>query len=302
MVRPISFRKNEETAGNNYFQQDEKGATAIEIQDRALSEFDTFVDKLRSHGIEVYVFEDRESEKTPDSIFPNNWISFHEDGNILTYPMYAENRRLERREDVIDKLREDFDVKGVKSLASWEDQGKFLEGTGSMILDRPNKITYASISERTNEEVLADFCKETGFTSVAFTAYQTVEGERLAIYHTNVMMALGEDYAVVCLACVDDAKERENLKSSIERSGKDIIEISEEQMHQFAGNMLQVRNGEGSRFTIMSQAAFDSLTDQQINSFKKYGEILSSPIPTIEKLGGGSVRCMMAEVFLPKNS
>lgn len=300
MVRPISFRKNEQTAGNNYFQQDEKDASATEVQDRALSEFDQFVEKLRKSGIEVYVFDDKESEKTPDSIFPNNWISFHEDGTILTYPMYAENRRMERRDDVIAKLQESFHVNEVKSLANWEEEGKFLEGTGSMILDRPNKITYASISDRTNAEVLEDFCDKAGFKSVSFTAYQTVNNSRLPIYHTNVMMALGEDYAVVCLDCVDNADEREHLKSSILATGKEIIEISEEQMHQFAGNMLQVRNEQDDRFTIMSQAAFNSLDPNQISTFEKYGDIISSPIPTIEKLGGGSVRCMMAEVFLPK--
>ena len=299
MVRPISFRKNEETAGNNYFQQDEN-ASSDEIQERTLREFDQFVEKLRSKGVHVFVFNDRESEKTPDSIFPNNWISFHEDGSIMTYPMFAENRRLERREDVIDTLRDSFKVSNVDSLASWEDQDKFLEGTGSMILDRPNRLTYASISDRTNAEVLADFCGRTGYKAVSFTAYQSVDDERLAIYHTNVMMALGEDYAVVCLDCVDDQVERKALEKSILDSGKVIIEISESQMHQFAGNMLQVRNDSNERFTVMSQAAFNSLDEKQIAKFREYGEIISSPLPTIEKLGGGSARCMMAEVFLPK--
>ncbi|NQZ77883.1 MAG: amidinotransferase, partial [Ekhidna sp.] len=222
------------------------------------------------------------------------------DGRIITYPMYAENRRLERRDDVIEKLKEDFQVDSVQSLASWESQGKFLEGTGSMILDRSNKIAYASISDRTNEEVLADFCKVTGYDTVSFTAYQTVDQKRLPIYHTNVMMALGENYAVVCLAAIDDEGERKRLIASLEDTGKGIIEISEAQMHHFAGNMLQVINDDGEKFTVMSQAAFDSLRMDQISTFEKYGSIISSAIPTIEKLGGGSVRCMMAEVFLPK--
>lgn len=300
MVRPISFRKNEETAENNYFQQDEDEISPNEIQERALAEFDLFVEKLREKGIEVYVFDDRESDKTPDSIFPNNWISFHDDGTILTYPMFAENRRLERRDDVIKKLQETFLVNMVQSFAHWENKGKFLEGTGSMILDRPNKITYASLSDRTNNDVLNVFCEKTGYEPVTFTSYQTVGGKRLPIYHTNVMMALGEDYAIVCLDSVDDTVERERLVFSIQKSGREIIEITENQMHQFAGNMLQVMNDRNERFTVMSLAAYESLAAVQIQTIEKYGEIIYSPIPTIEKLGGGSVRCMMAEVFLPK--
>lgn len=300
MVRPISFRKNEETAANNYFQQDEKDTSPEEIQEKALAEFDLFVDKLRARGVEVYVFEDRESDKTPDSIFPNNWISFHDDGTILTYPMFAENRRMERRDDVIKKLQETFLVNMVQSFAHWENKDKFLEGTGSMILDRPNKIAYASLSERTNADVLKVFCEKTGYEAVTFTSYQTVEGKRLPIYHTNVMMALGEDYAIVCLDSIDNDVERESMVHSIEKSGKEIIEITEDQMHQFAGNMLQVMNDRNERFTVMSLAAYESLDPIQIEAIENYGEIIYSPIPTIEKLGGGSVRCMMAEVFLPK--
>ncbi|WP_436515894.1 citrulline utilization hydrolase CtlX [Ekhidna sp. To15] len=300
MIRPISFRKNEETAENNYFQQDENEISADEIQGKALAEFDLFVEKLREKGIEVFVFDDRESDLTPDSIFPNNWISFHNDGTILTYPMYAENRRLERRDDVINKLQETFLVNNVHSFAHWENKGKFLEGTGSMILDRPSKIAYASLSERTNEDVLNDFCEKAGYESMTFTSFQTVNGRRLPIYHTNVMMALGENYAIVCLDSIDNAEEREHMVSSIQKSGKEIIEITEEQMHQFAGNMLQVMNDRNEPFTVMSRAAYESLDETQIDSIEKYGEIIHSPIPTIEKLGGGSVRCMMAEVFLPK--
>ncbi len=299
MVRPISFRKNEETAKNNFFQKDIE-ISPDEIQERALAEFDLFVEKLREKGIEVYVFNDRESDKTPDSIFPNNWISFHDDGTILTYPMYAENRRLERRDDVIKKLQETFLVNMVQSFAHWENKEKFLEGTGSMILDRPNKITYASLSERTNEDVLKVFCEKTGYEAVTFTSYQTVDGKRLPIYHTNVMMALGEDYAIACLDSIDNAVERERLVFSLQKTGKELIEISEQQMHHFAGNMLQVMNDRNERFTVMSLAAYESLDASQIEALEKYGEIIYSPIPTIEKLGGGSVRCMMAEVFLPK--
>ncbi len=300
MVRPSSFRKNEETASNNFFQGDLEGISANEIQERALAEFDLFVEKLREKGIDVFVFEDHNSNKTPDSIFPNNWISFHDDGTILTYPMYAENRRAERRDDVIKKLQEKFLVNTVLSFAHWENNNKFLEGTGSMILDRPNKIVYASISERTNSEVLEVFCEKTGYESVTFTSFQDVDNERLPIYHTNVMMAIGEEYAIVCLNSIDNTVERERVVFSLQKAGKQIIEITEEQMNQFAGNMLQVMNDRNDRFTIMSHAAYESLTEDQIKSLEQHGEILYSPIPTIERLGGGSVRCMMAEVFLPK--
>lgn len=300
MVRPVSFKKNEQTAVNNYFQEDIEGISLEETQDKALAEFDLFVDKLREKGVDVFVFEDTESSKTPDSIFPNNWISFHDDGTILTYPMYAENRRLERRDDVIKKLQEQFLVNMVQSFAHWENKGLFLEGTGSMILDRPNKIAYASISERTNEEVFKVFCEKTGYEPVSFTSYQTYEGKRLPIYHTNVMMALGEDYAIICLDCIDDQVEREQVVFSIEKSGKEIIEITEDQVHQFAGNMLQVMNSQNEKFTVMSMAAYKSLRRDQIERIESFGEIIHSPIPTIETLGGGSVRCMMAEVFLPK--
>lgn len=300
MVRPISFRKNEQTAVNNFFQQDIEGASSDEIQDKALAEFDLFVEKLRAKCIEVYVFDDMESEKTPDSIFPNNWISFHEDGTVITYPMYAQNRRLERREEIVDSLSRDFLVTRRESLTEWEKQGQFLEGTGSMILDRTNKIVYASISERTNEKVLDIFCEKTGYQAVKFSAYQQVGEDRLPIYHTNVMMALGEDFAILCTACIDDEVERERVIFSLNTTGKEIIEITEVQMHQFAGNMLQVRNDRNERFTVMSLAAYESLTNEQIKQIESFGQIIHSPIPTIETLGGGGVRCMMAEVFLPK--
>lgn len=300
LVRPVSFRRNEETAVNNYFQQDIAGLSAQQVQDQALAEFDLLVGKLRQHGLHVTVFEDLESAKTPDSIFPNNWISFHDDGTILLYPMYAENRRMERREDIIKTFKQQFFVHRTLSLAAWEDEGKYLEGTGSMILDRPNKLVYASLSDRTNEEVLADFCDKTGYQAVPFYANQAVGEERLPIYHTNVMMTLGETYSVICLESIDDTVERERVLFSLNKTGKEVVEISEEQMHQFAGNMLHVRNSDNERFTIMSLAAYKSLNEKQIQQLQRHGDIIHSPIPTIETLGGGGVRCMIAEVFLPK--
>ncbi len=298
MIKPIQFRRNEETAVNNYFQQD-MSESIEEIQNRALDEFDLFVEKLRENGIEVIVFTDTDSSVTPDSIFPNNWITLHDDGTILLYPMYAPNRRLERRDDIIKKLKEDFFVDQVYSFTDWEEKGLFLEGTGSMILDRPNKVVYAALSDRTSIEVLSDFHEVTGYEIISFRALQTVDNERLPIYHTNVMMAVGENFALICLDCIDNPVERARVEFSLIKSGKEIIKISEEQVSQFAGNILNLRNKSGQSFIVMSLAAHESLNKSQRKALKKHGKLLYSPIPTIELLGGGGVRCMMAEVFLP---
>jgi len=299
MVRPVKFHRNEQTAVNNYFQQDAENISEIEIQERALEEFDLFVDKLRLNGVHVEVFNDTTSSETPDSIFPNNWLTMHDDGVILTYPMFAENRRKERRDDIIDYLRKDFFVGVVESFAKWESKDQFLEGTGSMILDRPNRIAYAALSGRTSTEVLEDFKERIGYTPVTFNAMQSVEGERLHIYHTNVMMSVGENFAVVCLECIDDPVERAKVEFHLKKTGKEIIEISEEQVNSFAGNILQVRNANGKPIIVMSEAAFKSFSTKQKKRLEQHGHLLNSPIPTIEKYGGGGVRCMMAEIFLP---
>lgn len=299
MVRPVQFHRNDQTAVNNYFQKDPDGITENEIQTRALEEFDLFVNKLRLNGVHVEVFEDTTSSETPDSIFPNNWLTMHDDGVILTYPMFAENRRKERRQDIIDHLSNHFFVHKVRSFADWESKSKFLEGTGSLILDRPNRIVYAAISDRTSLEVLKDFCDSLGYTPVEFNALQTVEGERLPIYHTNVMMSIGENFAVVCLDCIDDPVERSKVDFNLKKTGKEVIEISEEQVNNFGGNILQVRNANGKPIVVMSEAAYKSFSAKQLKQLQKHGSILYSPIPTIEKFGGGGVRCMMAEIFLP---
>ncbi len=300
MVKPIHFKKNEETAVNNYFQRSMEGISTDKAQDLALREFDTFVAKLRQNQIEVVVFEDTEISDTPDSIFPNNWVTLHDDGTIITYPMFAPNRRRERREDVINKFREEFFVDQIFSFTHWEEKNKFLEGTGSLILDRPHKVAYAALSERTSIDVLEDFHNKTGYEILSFHANQTVNNQRLPIYHTNVMMAVGEKFAVVALECIDNSSERDSLVNKLQSTGKEIIGISEEQIHQFAGNILQVKNKDGDSFIVMSSAAFHAFNDDQLERLKIFGEILDSPIPTIETLGGGGVRCMMAEVFLPK--
>ena len=299
MVRPIHFYRNEQTAVNNYFQQEEESLPREQIQKQALEEFDLLVDKLRLNKVHVEIFEDNTIAETPDSIFPNNWLTMHDDGQIITYPMFAENRRKERREDIITQLKNEFFVRSVETFTGWEANGQFLEGTGSLIIDRPNKIAYAAISERTSLEVLQDFCEKTGYTPLTFRALQTVGGERLPIYHTNVMMSVGENFAVVCGECIDDPVERAKVHFSLTSTGKEIIEITEKQVKNFAGNILQVRNANGKSMIVMSEEAKDSFTKEQLKLLTKHGEILSSPIPTIEKYGGGGVRCMMAEIFLP---
>jgi len=303
MVRPFNFHFNEETAVNNYYQKVLEGLDPAKAHEQALAEFDTFVEKLRSQGIEVAVIQDDENPRTPDSIFPNNWVSFHDDGRVAMYPMYAENRRGERREEMFELLADDFGfhVEEIEDFSGFETEGIYLEGTGSMILDRENHIAYAAISLRTDITVLETWCERFDYEYVAFTANQTVNGERLPIYHTNVMMCLGRDFSVICLNCIDDNRERKDVVDSLKKTDKKIIEISEDQKEHFAGNMLNVSNKKGKEFLVMSTAAYSSLRPDQIEAIEKHAEIIHSSLDTIEALGGGSARCMMAEVFLPKS-
>jgi len=300
MIRPVNFRMNEETAVNNYFQkaiEEENEAITIKAQ----KEFDTFVSKLRKVGVEVIVVDDIKENDTPDSIFPNNWVSFHENGNIGLYPMFAENRRRERREDILASLEEKgFTINNILDYTAAEEENIFLEGTGSLLLDRANEKAYCALSERANEDLFIEFCEDFEYMPVVFTANQTVNGERKAIYHTNVMMCLAENFAVICLDTIDDKKERKKLIASLKEDGKEIISITEAQMHQFAGNMLQVKGAFDKKYLVMSASAHNSLNAKQVDAIEKHCEILSSDLETIETLGGGSARCMMAEVFLPK--
>ena len=298
MIRPVAFEMNLQTAVNNFYQKTDIELSQKEVHEQALTQFESFVERLRSEGVKVKVFDDNPEPATPDSIFPNNWISLHESGEVFLYPMFAENRRVERREDIIHSIQDEFEVSLVRSFADWEEKGKYLEGTGSVLLDRQNKIAYAAISERTSLEVLTDFCASTGYECISFHALQTVDGQRLPIYHTNVMMCLGEHFAVVCLESIDDEKERETLKRSLEETGKEIIEISEYQKEHFAGNMLQVMGESDQRLVVMSTAAYQSLNEDQLERLSKHGKVIHSDIHTIEKLGGGSARCMMLENFL----
>ncbi|OMP30308.1 citrulline utilization hydrolase CtlX [Mangrovimonas sp. DI 80] len=300
MIRPVNFRMNEQTAVNNYFQED-LDLVQADINKKAKEEFDAFVEKLRAVGVNVVVVNDDPSLDTPDSIFPNNWVSFHENGDVALYPMFAENRRRERREDVLETLEKDgFTIENIVDYTSAEEEGVFLEGTGSLLLDRVNGKAYCALSPRADEELFIEFCEDFEYTPVVFTAFQTVEGKRLPIYHTNVMMCLAETFAVICLDSIDDKKERKNVLTHIKTDGKEVIAITEAQMHQFAGNMLQVRGANDQRFLVMSQSAYDSLTKDQIAKIEKHCPIVSSSLETIETCGGGSARCMMAEVFLPR--
>jgi hypothetical protein len=293
MIKPVKFDFNAETAVNNSFQVN---AGDNSVQEKALHEFETFIAKLRSHGIDVTVIDDTPEPHTPDSVFPNNWISFHQDGSILLYPMFAMNRRLERKQHVLDTVRQKFNVAQTIDLSNHENKNAFLEGTGSMVLDRENKIAYACLSPRTDKDVLDDFCHQMGFVPVTFIA---ADQNGQPIYHTNVMMCVADEYAVVCTACIKDETERKKLVDSLAKHGKEIIEISFDQMNHFAGNMLQVSNAEGKKFLVMSSQAFHSLNEQQVFAIGQHDPIIHSDITTIETNGGGSARCMMAEVFLP---
>lgn len=294
MIRPASFGFNEQTAGSNAFQQNN---TELEqVQQKAAQEFDSFADLLKSKGVNVTIINDTAEPQKPDAIFPNNWVSFHDNGDVILYPMQAENRRYERREDAIRLLKSQFTVNHVVDLSRFELEDKFLEGTGSIVLDRDNKIAYACLSPRTNLEVLNAFCEYLHYTAVTFAA--TDAGQQ-AIYHTNVMMCVGSKFAVVCLDSITNIDEKQAVIDSLQRNGKTIVSITLEQMNHFAGNMLEVKSIDGKRLLVMSKSAHNSLTPEQIAKLGKYTEIVSADLTTIETIGGGSARCMLAEVHLP---
>jgi len=299
MIRPINFGYNEETANDNHYQI--KNSIIKDSNESAQNEFDNMVKNLKQNGISVHVFQDDENDFTPDSIFPNNWISFHENGDVGLYPMYAKNRRLERRPEVLEFLEEEgFGIKNIVDYSGAESENKFLEGTGSMILDRENRVAYCSISNRSNEDLFIEFCEDFEFTPVLFNSFQSVGKDRLPIYHTNVMMCVATDYVIICLDSIDDNKQRKNVSDFINDSAKKLIEISENQLESFAGNMLELINDKGESVLVMSKSAEESLNKNQKNIITNYSIIVSCDINTIEVCGGGSARCMMAEIFLPK--
>ncbi|SHG47625.1 hypothetical protein SAMN05444372_106117 [Flavobacterium micromati] len=302
MIRPVAFRMNEQTAVNNYYQKVLDGLLPATVNAKAQQEFDTFAEKLRAVGVDVTVVDDTLEPSTPDSVFPNNWISFHENGDVALYPMFAENRREERREEILDMLEDKgFVIHNIVDYTSAEEDGFFLEGTGSLLLDRANNKAYCALSPRADEELFIEFCEDFDYAPVIFEAFQTVYGERKLIYHTNVMMCLGETFAVICSDCIDDKKERKMVLDNLKENGKEVVIITEGQMNNFAGNMLEIRGANEKRYLIMSTSAHQSLTDKQVKQLEKHAEILSSSLDTIEACGGGSARCMMAEIFLPKN-
>ncbi|MFM2265796.1 MAG: hypothetical protein RLZ77_1216 [Bacteroidota bacterium] len=302
MIRPVAFRMNEQTAVNNYYQKVLDNLLPATVNAKAQQEFDAFVEKLQAAGVDVTVVDDTLNPDTPDSIFPNNWISFHENGDVVLYPMFAENRRAERREDILDRLEDKgFHIENIVDYTSAEDDGFYLEGTGSLLLDRANGIAYCALSPRADEELFIEFCEDFDMAPVIFNAYQTVNNERKLIYHTNVMMCLGSTFAVICADCIDDKQERKMVLDQLKKSGKEVILITEAQVNNFAGNMLELVGANQQKLLIMSAAAHASLTADQIKKLEKHATIVSSSLDTIEACGGGSARCMMAEIFLPKD-
>ena len=301
MIRPVAFRMNEQTAVNNYYQKVIDGLLPATVNAKAQQEFDAFVAKLKAVGVDVIVVEDTLNPDTPDSIFPNNWISFHENGDIALFPMFAENRRLERREEILDILEEKgFVIDNIMDYTSAEEDNFFLEGTGSILLDRENGKAYCALSPRADEELFIEFCEDFDLNPIIFEAFQNVNGERKLIYQTNVMMCIGETYAVICADSIDDKKERKMVIDSLKGDDKEVIYITEDQVNNFAGNMLEVKGANDRRYLVMSAAAYKSLTKKQIAQLEEHVTILSSSLDTIEACGGGSARCMMAEIFLPK--
>lgn len=301
MIRPVAFRMNEQTAINNYYQKVLDNLLPETVNAKAQQEFDAFVEKLRGAGVDVVVVDDIAERDTPDSIFPNNWVSFHENGDVALYPMFAENRRMERREDILDLLEDKgFHIENIVDYTSAEEDGFFLEGTGSIVLDRQNHKAYCALSPRADEELLIEYCEDFEYTPVIFEAFQTVNNERKHIYHTNVMMCIGNTFAVICADCIDDKKERKMVLQNLKDDGKEIILITEEQLNNFAGNMLQVNGADNKTYLVMSASAHQALNKDQIAKIEKHTTILSSSLDTIEACGGGSARCMMAEVFLLK--
>ena len=293
MIRPVRFGYNAQTAVNNAFQVQDANQEAV--QQKAVEEFDAFVNKLREAGVDVTVVQDSADPHTPDSIFPNNWVSFHADGTVMLYPMYAYNRRLERKPAVLEAIAEKFIIAQQVDFSDAEAEDIFLEGTGSMVLDRENRISYACISPRTDAGLLLKWCEKAGYHGVAFDA---VDEKGTAIYHTNVLMAVANKYVVICLDAIPAPTEKEMVINTIKESGKQLVEISFDQMNHFAGNMLQVENATGEKILVMSTQAWQSLTEEQQAILTSFNKIVHSSLNTIESNGGGSARCMMAEVHL----
>lgn len=300
MVRPAKFRANPETAVNNYYQNKSNTTLPETLHVKAQQEFDELVTQLKANGIHVVVVDDTAQPDTPDAIFPNNWISFHQNANVVVYPMFAPNRRLERREDVLDLLEsEGFSIKDIIDYTAAEDEGVYLEGTGSMVLDRVNRKAYCALSPRTDEALFIEFCEDLEYTPVLFTANQTIDKQRKPIYHTNVMLSVGTALAVICLEAIDDKKERKNVLKHLKADGKTVLAITEQQVAAFAGNILELQ-ANGKAYIIMSTQAEAAFTKTQLQTLQQQAKVIAVSLDTIEAYGGGSARCMLAEIFLPR--
>ena len=297
MVRPAAFGANEETAATNFFQSTDTKTDPQSIQQAALKEFDNMVELLRQHEINVLVIDDTPTPVKPSAVFPNNWLSTSPEGIISVFPLYAPNRRAEKRDDILKMLAEKFVVKDLQDWSEFEVEGKFLEGTGSMVIDHENKVIYTCYSPRTDISVLEKFANANKYRAIIFFA---VDNNGHPVYHTNVMMTLGENFAILCEEAIEEEWELIAVRQLLESSGHEVIRITKDQMHSFAGNMLQVKNSKGEKFLLMSQTAFDSLTEDQKEELSARSKLLPIPIPVIEKTEGGSVRCMIAEIFLEK--
>jgi hypothetical protein len=294
MIRPKHFGYNTETAGNNTFQQNDQALTSEQISAQALKEFDSLVHELESNGIHVDVIDDTDKPVKPDAVFPNNWFSTHEDGTVITYPMMSVARRNERREDVLENIARHYGITRRYAFEVFEDQGQYLEGTGSLVLDRIHRIAYACLSPRTDLALLEKYCVLREYAPCAFHAIYN----GVPVYHTNVVMALGTTYVVICMECIPDQNEREVLRANFRKTEKEVIEITSGQMAAFAGNMIQLQSRFGEAFCVMSAQAYNALTPDQISALEKHNRIVYCPVDTIEKYGGGSARCMIAENFL----
>jgi hypothetical protein len=296
MIRPAAFGSNEETAANNFFQTSNNFSLS-NIQSAVLAEFDNMVQTLRNHDIEVLVINDSPEPPKPSAVFPNNWLSTSPSGSVFVFPLFAHNRRPEKREDILKRLEELFIVKDIQDWSEYEVEGKFLEGTGSMVIDHNNKVIYACYSPRTDISVLEKFSNANEYRAIVFLA---TDKNGFPVYHTNVVMALGENFAVLCEEAIEEEWELIAVRQLLESTNHDVVRITKEQMHSFAGNMLQVKNIRGENFLVLSQSAFDSLSEEQINFLSAHSKLLPVAVPTIEQAEGGSVRCMMAEIFLER--
>lgn len=300
MVRPTNFRMNEETAKDNLFQETNLSLPKASVE--AEKEFDRFVKELRDKGIKVMVDQFPSDIDAPDALFPNNWVSFHEDGKVGLYPMLTSNRRVERRESVLDRVQNEFglEIKEVIDFTEFEEHDKFLEGTGSLVLDRKHRVAYACLSERTDKQAVTHFCEQMNYRPVMFRAFHAVDGTNHPIYHTNVMMCIASAFVLICLDSITDETERQSVVDAILARDREIIELTADQMNNFAGNALEVTNEEGLLYLVLSERALNSLDQNQVDRINRHLKIIAPNLATIEKLGGGSARCMMCEVFLPK--